>query len=166
MAQIFRFLPRERMVRQRFYSTSTSCPLVGTLAASCRAGNLRETVFAFLLCWGLVDLDATLSLAGPTMWNNEEVHRLDLGDNSFPPKRAHGACANISFPPTRANGAQAALLRKYFLSSCRNTGCKLSRRELRRNSICFPPVVGTCGLGCRVAARWSYHVERRGYESS
>ena len=84
MAQIFRFLPRERMVRKRLYSATTSCPLVGTLAASCRAGNFGGTVFAFLLWWGLVDLGATLSLAGPTKWNDEKMRRLDIGDNSFP----------------------------------------------------------------------------------
>jgi hypothetical protein len=79
------------MGRKRLYSASTSCPLVGTLAASCRAGNFGETVFAFLLWWGLVDLGATLSLAGPTMRKAEEMHLLDIGDNSFPPTRAHGS---------------------------------------------------------------------------
>jgi hypothetical protein len=86
LAQIFRFLPRERTVRKRLYCASTSCPLVGTLAASCRAGNFGETVFAFLLWWGLVDLGAALPLAGPTMWNDEDMSRLDIVDNSFPPK--------------------------------------------------------------------------------
>jgi hypothetical protein len=84
LAQI-RFLPRERMGRKRLYSASTSCPPVGTLAASCRAGNFGETIFVFLLWWGLADLGATLSLAGPTMWKDEELHRLDIEDNSFPP---------------------------------------------------------------------------------
>ena len=79
LAQIYRFLQRERMVRKQLYSASTSCPLVGALAASCRAGNFGETVRAFLLWWRLVGLGATLSLAGPTMWKEEELHRLDIG---------------------------------------------------------------------------------------
>ena len=79
LAQIYRFLQRERMVRKQLYSASTSYPLVGALAASCRAGNFGETVCAFLLWWRLVDLGAALSLAGPTMWKEEETHRLGIG---------------------------------------------------------------------------------------
>lgn len=86
IAQMFRFLLRERMARKRLYSASTSCPLVGTLAAGCRAGNFGETRFAFLLWWGLVDLGAALSLAGPSMWNSEEMHRLISGIIRFLPR--------------------------------------------------------------------------------
>ena len=88
LTQLYRFLQRERMVRKQLYSASTSCLLGGALAASCRAGNFGEPICAFLLWWSLVDLGTTLSLAGPTMWKEEEMHLLDIGGDSLAPTRA------------------------------------------------------------------------------
>ena len=38
-----------------------------------------------------MDLRVAMSLAGPLMRNREKMHRIDIGDNSFPPTGAHGA---------------------------------------------------------------------------
>ena len=107
LAQIYRFLQRERMVRKQLYSASISCPLVAALAASCRAGNFGEKVCAFLLWWRLVDLGAALSLAGPTVWKEEELHRLDIGGSFVCSHasawRAAVFCCGLGISPTVLN---------------------------------------------------------------
>ena len=79
------------MAHWRFQSASNSFPLVGTLAAGCRAGSFGERRAAFLLRRGVMDLRVALTLAGPTVWNREKTHRFDSQKYLLPLTRAHGA---------------------------------------------------------------------------